>query len=282
MRLGLIGTGIARSLAPALHEEEGRHHGLRIDYRLIELGPEDDLAEPLRSVRNGEFAGVNVTYPFKQSILPLLDDLSAEAHAIGAVNTVVRDGKRLVGHNTDGSGWRWGFSRALPGGNLARVVLLGAGGAGAACGHAAIALGARRVLVVDRDKARATTLASRLNEHAAGAHASASDLAPALDGATGLIHATPTGMDGQPGLPLAPEMLRPDMWVSEVVYRPLETELVKTARRLGCTVVDGGHMNVGQALHAFRLFTGLEPDPSRMEAHFRTLVASTSSAAYRS
>jgi shikimate dehydrogenase len=276
--LGLIGAGIQRSMSPALHEEEGRHHGLRVHYQLIDLdaggvGPEV-LPELMRAVRVMQFAGLNITYPCKQSVIPLLDSLSEEAKAIGAVNTVVREGNRLIGHNTDASGWSWGFRRALPKADLSRVVLLGAGGAGSACADAVMRLGARQLVIVDRDAARATDLAARLNAHLPGARASAStDLGAALSGASGLIHATNTGMAGTPGMPLAPALLRSSMWVSEIVYVPLETELLKAARRAGCATADGGHMNVGQAIRGFKLFTGREADAARMEAHFRGLVA---------
>jgi shikimate dehydrogenase len=265
--LGLIGAGIQRSLAPALQEEEGRHHGLRIHYQLIDAG-NDELPTLIGAARIMGFAGLNITFPCKQAVISLLDDLSEEARTIGAVNTIVRDGQRLVGHNTDGSGWSWGFRRALPNADLSRVVLLGAGGAGAACAHAVLRLGAKALLICDRDGPRAAELAQRL-----GARARPSDdAAKALDGASGLIHATPTGMANFPGLPFAEELLRPSMWVSEVVYVPLETALLKAARRIGCAVVDGGHMNVGQAVRGFKLFTGLEADAARMDAHFRSLV----------
>ena len=275
--IGLIGGGIQRSLSPALQEEEARQHGLRLHYQLIDLdesrvGPEV-LPELIRAVRIIGFAGLNVTFPCKQAVIPLLDALSEEARAIGAVNTVVREGERLVGHNTDGPGWAWGFRRALPKADLSRVVLLGAGGAGSACADAILRLGARELCVVDQDAARARDLAERLNAHLPGGRARAADLRSAAEKATGLIHATPTGMLKLPGMPLDPALLRPSMWVSEVVYVPLETELLKAARRAGCPTMDGGHMNVGQATRGFRLFTGLEPDAARMEAHFRRLVA---------
>jgi len=276
--LGLVGAGIQRSMSPALHEEEGRHHGLRVHYQLIDLDAAgvgvEALPELMRAARIMGFAGLNVTYPCKQSVLPLLDALSEEARAIGAVNTVVREGDRLVGYNTDGLGWSWGFRRALPGADLSRVVLLGAGGAGSACADAVLRLGAAQLVLVDRDVARANALVSRLNANFAGARARAeATLAAALQGASGLIHATPTGMANSPGMPLAEEVLRPEMWVSEIVYVPLETPLLKAARRIGCATADGGHMNVGQAVRGFKLFTGLEADATRMEAHFRKLVA---------
>jgi shikimate dehydrogenase len=275
--IGLIGGGIQRSLSPALQEEEARQHGLRLHYQLIDLdesrvGPEV-LPELVRAVRIIGFAGLNVTFPCKQAVIPLLDALAEEARAIGAVNTVVRQGDRLVGHNTDGPGWAWGFRRALPNADLSCVVLLGAGGAGSACADAVLRLGARELRVVDQDAARARDLAERLNAHLPGNRARASDLKRAMESATGLIHATPTGMLKLPGMPLDPALLRPSMWVSEVVYVPLETEFLKAARRIGCPTMDGGHMNVGQATRGFKLFTGLEPDAARMEAHFRRLVA---------
>ena len=276
--LGLIGAGIQRSLSPSLHEEEGRHHGLRVHYQLIDLEAAgvgvDVLPELIRAVRIMRFTGFNITFPCKQAVLPLLDALSEEARAIGAVNTVVRDGERLIGHNTDGSGWSWGFRRALPGADLARVVLLGAGGAGSACADAVMRLGAGRLMIVDKDLARASELAARLNRHFPGERAAASsDTAAALQGASGLIQATPVGMAGIPGMPIAEELLRRSLWVSEIVYVPLETPLLKAARRTGCATADGGHMNVGQATRGFKLFTGLDADAARMEAHFRKLVS---------
>ena len=108
------------------------------------------------------FAGLNITFPCKQAVIPLLDELSDEARAIGAVNTVVREGDRLVGYNTDASGWAWGFQRALPKADLSRVVLLGAGGAGAAVGYAALGLGVSELSIFDVDPSRAAALASNL------------------------------------------------------------------------------------------------------------------------
>ena len=276
--VGLIGQGIQRSLTPSMQEEEARAQGLRLHYQLIDLdlvgqGPEA-LPGLLAAARTMAFAGLNITYPCKQAVIPLLDDLSDEAQAMGAVNTVVfRDG-RAIGHNTDGSGWRWGFERTLPGADLSRVVLLGAGGAGSAIAHSLCRMKAGQLVVVDQDGARARALADELNRRYGGNAASGSvDAAPALAGATGLVHATPTGMDKLPGLPLPATLLRPDLWVSEIVYFPLETALLKAARALGCRVVDGGTMAVGQAVGAFELFTGRAADPKRMDAHFRRLVA---------
>lgn len=276
--VGLIGAGIQRSLTPALHEAEAQAQGLRLHYQLIDLDTTgqgvETLPALLAAVRTIGFAGLNITYPCKQAVIPLLDALSDEAAAMGAVNTVVHRDGRLVGHNTDGSGWRWGFERALPDADLSRVVLLGAGGAGSAIAHAALRMGVQQLVLVDSDTARASALAERLNTLYGGRRASCTpDAGAALAGASGLVHATPTGMDKLPGMPLAAALLRRDLWVSEIVYFPLETELLRAARALGCRISDGGGMAVGQAVGAFTHFTGLQPDAARMDAHFRRLVA---------
>jgi shikimate dehydrogenase len=279
--LGLIGSGIQRSLTPAMQEGEGAAQGLRVHYQLIDLdrtgeGPEA-LPGLIRAARTMGFAGLNITYPCKQAVIPLLDELSDEARAMGAVNTVVfvRDGPsvRAVGHNTDGSGWRWGFERALPGADLSRVVLLGAGGAGSAIAHSVCRMRAQALVIVDQDPRRAAELAAELGRHYSDTRVSSTaEAAQALPQASGLIHATPTGMDKLPGMPLPASLLRPGLWVSEIVYFPLETELLRASRAAGCHVIDGGTMAVGQAIGAFELFTGRRADAARVDAHFRQLI----------
>jgi shikimate dehydrogenase len=276
--LGLIGSGIQLSLTPAMQEEEAQQHGLRMHYQLIDLDRTGSGIEALPTLiaaaRTMGFAGLNITYPCKQAVIPLLDELSEEARTMGAVNTIVADGRRLIGHNTDGSGWSWGFRRALPDADLAQVVLLGAGGAGAAIAHAVLRLGARRLVIVDREAERAEAAAAGLNAvYGAGRVGATADAAAALAEATGLIHATPTGTAKLPGLPLPASLLKRTLWVSEIVYFPIETALLKAAREIGCATVDGGTMAVGQAVGAFELFTGLKADAERVEAHLRRLIA---------
>jgi len=276
--LGLIGAGIQRSLSPALHEEEGRRQGLQVEYRLIDLEVLRAGTEALPgllgdAVRQG-YRGLNITFPCKQAVMPLLSGLSEEARAIGAVNTVVIQRDMLTGHNTDALGWSWGLRRALPQADLSRVVLLGAGGAGAAVGYAALGAGVRELWIFDTDPSRAAALASSLASRFPDKNAiHAKDLRTAVQAAVGLIHCTPTGMAGHQGMPLPADWLRREMWVSDIVYVPLETELLKVARRAGCKIMDGGHMNVGQAIGGFKLFTGRDADPARMEEHFRKIVA---------
>jgi shikimate dehydrogenase len=277
--VGLIGSGIGTSLSPALHEREADALGVRYLYRILDL---DELGLPAAAVgdlvgaaRLAGYHGLNITHPVKQLVLPHLDDLSPDAAAVGAVNTVVFAGGRAVGHNTDLTGFAGGFREGLPDVALGSVVLLGAGGAGSAVAHALLSLGAGTVHVVDVDSRRAAALVVALSARfGVGRAVPLADdaLARALRDADGLTHATPTGMATHPGLPLPAELLRPGLWVADIVYRPLETPLLTVARERGCRVLTGGPMAVHQAADAFRIITGREPDVARMRRHFDTLA----------
>ncbi|MFJ9744856.1 shikimate dehydrogenase [Streptomyces chartreusis] len=286
--VGLIGSGIGPSLSPALHEREAARQGLRYLYRLIDIDtlgvPPEAVGDLVRSARDLGFDGLNITRPCKQLVIEHLDALAPQAEALGAVNTVVFEDGRAVGHNTDVTGFAASFARGLPDVPLERVVQLGAGGAGAAVAHAMLTLGAERVTVVDALGERAADLAGALNRHFGAGRAAAAapdQLARLLGAADGVVHATPTGMAAHPGLPFAAELLHPGLWVAEVVYRPLETELLRTARAVGCAVLDGGGMAVFQAADAFRLFTGREPDAARMLADIEELAGDAASSVGR-
>jgi shikimate dehydrogenase len=227
------------------------------------------LSDILAFAAHFGFDGLNVTFPYKQEIIPLLDELSDAAEALGSVNTVVlRDGRR-VGHNTDKWGFGESFRTAMAGAPRANVLLLGAGGAGAAVAHALLDCGVERVLVSDVDAAKAAALVLRLGARFGAVRASATtDLAAAFARVDGIVNATPVGMAKLPGIPLEPALLRQECWVADVVYFPLETELLIAARRRGCRTLSGEGMAVHQAARAFELFTGLAADADRMRATF--------------
>lgn len=270
---GLIGEDIQGSSAPAMHEEEAAALGFDLTYRLIDfLHPKRDpafLAAILDAAESLAFAGVNVTHPYKQAILPLLTDLSDDARRIGAVNTVMfREGKR-IGHNTDWSGFAAHFSATLPDAALDHVALIGAGGAGSAVGYAALTLGARELRIHDCAPARAHALATNLQDTFPDREIHvAENVAEALRGADGIIHTTPVGMLGHPGMAIPASELRPEMWVAEVVYFPVETALVRAARQCGCRVMTGDGMAVRQAAASFALFFAIQPDVERMLRRF--------------
>ncbi len=276
--VGLIGSDISTSLTPPLHEREADLLGIRYLYRVLDLDHiEATVGELVAAAELAGYDGLNITHPVKQLVLKHLDQLSPEAEAIGAVNTVVFTDGQAVGHNTDLAGFSRALTTGLPGAALGTVVLVGAGGAGAAIGHALLTLGVADLRVVDVDPARAERLAAALTDRFGPHRATAGNHGDPgmLDGADGLVHATPTGMAGQPGLPVPPALLRPDLWVVDIVYRPLETEFLRAARDRGCRVLDGGRMAVFQAADTFRLITGRQPDPERMLRHFDAIARTT-------
>lgn len=277
--VGLVGTGVGPSLTPALHMAEGAAQGLDYVYKTIDLNvlgiAPERIGEVLDWARALGFDALNVTHPCKRLVIEHLDEVDGIAADLGAVNTVVFDGPRAIGYNTDTTGFALGFAEGLPGAATENVVLLGAGGAGAAVGDALLRLGADHVTIVDVDVERATALANELSSRRPEARVDASSpdklpvLLPASDG---IVHCTPTGMADHPGMPFPAELLHKGLWVSDIVYRPLDTALLRAALAAGCRVCDGGHMAVHQATEAFELITGITPDAERMSRHFRRLV----------
>ena len=280
---GLIGEGIQSSFTPRMHMQEGEAQGMRYVYRLVDLSVlglgVEALPDLLTAAQRMGFDGLNITFPCKQAVIPHLDDLSEEARALGAVNTVVlKEGKR-VGHNTDCSGYGEAFRRRMADAAKARVVQMGAGGAAAAVAFALLASGVGELTIFDIEKARATDLAAKMSAHfGAGRAVAGEDVVEAVKAADGLVNTTPVGMKKLPGMSVPAEVLRPDLWVSEIIYFPLETELLRRARAVGARTLDGGGMAVFQAVAAFRLFTGVEPDSGRMLAHFDALRQSAGAA----
>ena len=275
--IGLIGRGIGESLSPLMHESEGQRLGLDYRYHLIDfdlLGLDDaSLPDMVAEARRIGFAGLNVTYPFKQAVLPLLDGMAPDAAAIGAVNTVVFGQGGTIGHNTDCWGFAQSFREGLLGVSKERVLQLGSGGAGAAVSQALLQEGVRHLDIFDTDPARAQALADRLRGLFDAEIVAVDELPVPAWLADGIVNATPVGMAKHPGLPLDGKLLLPRHWVADVVYFPLETALIGRARSLGCRVLPGGGMAVYQAVRAFELFTGIKPDAAAMTETFRAAIA---------
>ena len=279
---GLIGHGVGPSLTPELHEREGARQGIRYVYKVIDLPDGEIDRTRLERLLAGAvelgFDGLNVTHPVKQAMVALVDEVDGAVDAIGALNTVlIRDG-RTVGHNTDVSGFRRSFRDGLPEADLSRVVLIGAGGAGTAVAHALAGLGVRRLLVVDPDADRRTALAATLRDQAIDVElVPGAGLADAVAGSAGLVNASPMGMADHPGSPVPDEVLRDDLWLADIVYRPLETALLQAARAAGCPVLSGAGMAVHQAADAFELITGRPADRGAMLRDFDELVEAEAS-----
>jgi shikimate dehydrogenase len=271
--VGLIGRDIAASRSPWLHEGEARAQGLRLLYMLFDFAQrgwtEADLPRLLAALHTVGAAGCNVSYPYKQAVIGLLDELSPQARDVGAVNTIVLKDGRAVGHNTDVIGFANSLACGLGDRPYRTVVQVGAGGAGAATAHALMMHGVNHLHLFDIDNERASALAGRLRAQYPSRRISiGGDLVVALAAADGMVNATPMGMAKMPGLPVPAESLGPHLWLTDIVYVPLETALVAEGRRRGCTVIDGSAMVIGQAAAAFALLTGCTADLIRMRASF--------------
>ena len=279
--VGLLGAGIGGSLTPGLHEAEADLLGLSYTYRVIDLDAIGQHAERsaalVRSAADLGYDGLNVTHPSKQLVQAGLDELSPDARILGAVNTITFHDGKAVGHNTDHIGFIGGFRAGLPTAATNLVVQIGAGGAGAAVAFGLLRAGAKQLVIADIEPARAESLAARLAPHFPDSDVSVTrtdSVASSLLKADGLVNTTPIGMSGHAGLPVDPQLIHSRLWVADVIYRPLETQLIRAARDRGCEVLDGGRMVVGQAVAAFELFTGVRPDADRMLATFRDAVRS--------
>ena len=279
--MGLIGEGVRPSLTPPMHEQEGAAQGLRFVYRPIDLTeltlPANDVGRLLTAGIELGFDAFNITHPCKQVVLDVLDEVDPAAQRLGACNTVLVDADRLVGYNTDRSGFFSALARELPTADLSDVVLLGAGGAGSAVADALVGAGAVRLSVLDPNLERAQTLIGQLQattktslQLRAGTPQQAEQWVPQ---ATGIVNASPIGMFSHPGMPVDPVLLHSHHWVADIVYRPARTELIDTAAAIGCAVMPGQAMAVGQAADTFQLVTGLQPDRIRMQQHLEALIA---------
>ncbi|MFV0434016.1 MAG: shikimate dehydrogenase [Leucobacter sp.] len=276
--LGLVGTGTTPSLTPALHIAEGLAQGFACVYRPIDLSVLDIDPERLPEILDWAerlgFDALNITHPCKRQVIAYLDRVDPVAEALGSVNTVRFTAEGRIGYNTDTTGFERAFRNGLAGAPTERVVQLAAGGAGAAVADALLRIGARQLTVVDIEFERARELAEQLaSRHDAQVRAAAAaELPGLLAEADGLVHCSPVGMRHHPGIPLDAELLHSRLWVADIVYRPLETELLRAAKAMGCRTLHGGAMAVGQAIDTFRIVTGRDPDPERMDRHFQSLI----------
>lgn len=277
--VGLIGTGVTASLSPSMHMAEASAQGFPLVFRPIDLTAlgldAGRLPEILDWAEKLGYDAVTVTHPCKQQVVGLLDTVDQVAADLGAVNTVVFSPQGRVGYNTDTSGFEAAFRAGIPDVPVGKVVQLGAGGGGTAVADALVRLGTGQLTLVDIDEGRAAALAKDLGtrRNADVRSAPMSALPGLLADADGVVHCTPQGMHDHPGTPFDTALLRPDLWVADIVYRPLETELLKAARAAGCQALSGGLMAVYQAADAFRLITGAEPDGNRMMRHFQELAS---------
>jgi shikimate dehydrogenase len=270
---GLLGHGISASKARQMHEAEAAAIGLQLVYRVIDFDPlgfaDSDLGRVIDLVEGMGFAGVNVTHPYKQDVIPHLTALTPEAQALGAVNTIRFQNGHRIGHNTDWSGFASSLKDLLPKSVSGKIAQIGAGGAGSATAYALLRSGADQVALFDPDSRKAKSLADRLAPHFPCQSITVSSSPHgAIAHAKGIVQTSPVGMTGHAGLPLDPSVLNAEQWLADIIYFPRETELVRCAKRKGLTAFGGLSMAIHQAASAFEIITEHTADPGRMMANF--------------
>jgi len=256
-----------------MHEQAADALGMRCHYQLIEVAGADreELRALLYGVRRLGFAGVNVTFPYKEAVADLLDELSPGAAMIGAVNTVVVRDDRLIGHNTDTTGFARAVTPFVTASSHGAVAVIGAGGVGKAIAFALAGLGVSELRIFDSEHAKAVRLATQLEGHvkASVVHS----VEDALRGVVGLVNGSPVGMLPSLGTPVPDRLLHAGLWVADAVYSPLWTPLLTAAKARGASVMTGRELAIYQAADAFELFTGLAPSPTEMGIAFDGVMA---------
>lgn len=257
----LIGDPVEHSMSPAMHNAAFAELGLDYAYLAFRV-PAQSLGQAVEGMRALDFAGANVTIPHKREVMKLLDEIDPLARDIGAVNTIVNDGGKLVGYNTDGEG----MLKALESEGIrpkgAKAVLLGAGGAAHAIAFTlAKKAGLESLYILNIVEADAKELAKRVQSaskaRVSGLAFSEENLAAAVGDAGLVINATSVGMSPDKGKSLVPKrLLRKGLMVFDAVYNPLETKLIREAKAAGCVTVTGEKMLANQGAASFELWTG--------------------------
>lgn len=267
----VIGDPVRHSLSPLLHNTAFAALDLDWVYVALEVAP-GAAAAALDAMRTLGIAGLSVTMPHKEAVAAACDELTEEAAALRAVNCVVNDGGRLIGHNTDGDGFLAALAAELdldPAGR--RCVVLGAGGAARSIALALARAGAGEVAVVNRTASRAEEVAALLGP--VGRVVGPDDLASVMAGAELIVNATSLGMGTDGAVPLEVALLRPEHVVVDIIYRPLVTPLLAAARSLGCRSANGISMLVHQAAIAFTHWTGQPAPVEAMTAAVAPMLA---------
>lgn len=255
-RIVLIGANIAHSRSPYFHNTLFERYGLPYRYELMPLGTDAVLAA-LEEMKRGGYRGANVTSPHKEIVMAGLDELSNEARVIGAVNTIVFNEGRASGHNTDAEGFRRSLKPAMRPDRPFTAAVLGTGGAARAAIHVLLRMeGLRSLVIYSRSMEDAASAVERWSDRRLQG-ALLDDFQPA----DLVVHATPVGLAGNTGVLLTADRLRGTGLLYEMIYVPSETPLMREARNAGVQTLGGGGMFIGQALQAFKLWTGVEADP---------------------
>ena len=269
-RVVLIGHPVAHSFSGGMQQAAFDALGIDARYELWDRRPLD-LADAIAELRGDDFLGANITVPHKEHVVPLVDRLTEEAQAIGAVNVIARDGKKLVGHNTDVAGFKSALDKLVGRQKMPRhAVVLGAGGAARAVVYALITGGFQRVVVFNRHLHRAEGMVRHFSKSAAHMDLRAmpwheSILEAELAKTKLVVNASSIGMTAGE-TPIPAELLPPDLLVMDLIYNPSQSQLLKDAAAARDTILNGEHMLLQQGARSFELWTGKTAPLDVMEA----------------
>ncbi|MBB4952203.1 shikimate dehydrogenase [Agrobacterium vitis] len=267
IRLGLIGDNIAASQSPRLHRLAGQLCGLDVSYeRLVPPQRGEDFETTFQWCRDQGFTGLNITYPYKERVVPLLQVPDAAIAAVGACNTVLFETTPPTGFNTDFTGFVGAFQQSFgldtkPG----VVAMVGAGGVGKAVAFGLAKLGCTHLRIFDRDSAKADGLAAALKTGTTGMCVEVtSTVEDATHGADGLVNCTPLGMEGYPGSSVPEPLIPGKKWAFDAVYTPVDTQFLQACAKANIAILSGYELFFHQGVDAFRIFTGVSVDQQRL------------------
>ena len=268
LKLGLIGDNIAASRAPDLHRIAGKLNNMDVQYdRLIPKELNQTFDQIFECCPANGYKALNITYPYKEYVIPKVEIDDPMVRAIAAVNTVVFDGASSKGYNTDYTGFIAAYEQVRANANPGACCLVGTGGVGRALAFGLVKLGADEIRLFDRDSIKAQQLAQDLNALASQTVVTAHD---DLDAATadcdGLLNGTPVGMVGYPGSAFEPKAIANAAWVFDAVYTPIATMFLQNAKAAGAQILSGHELFFFQGVHAWCHFSGLDVDTEKLRA----------------
>jgi len=268
LKLGLIGDNIAASRAPDLHRIAGRLNNMDVQYdRLIPKELNQTFDQIFENCPDNGYQALNITYPYKEYVIPKVEIDDPMVRAIAAVNTVVFDGTSSKAHNTDYTGFIAAYEQVRAGAAPGVCCLVGTGGVGRALAFGLVKLGADEIRLFDRDSAKARQLAHDLTTlKPQTVVTSVDDLDVATANCDGLLNGTPVGMVGYPGSAFEPKAIAQAAWVFDAVYTPIETMFIRSATAAGAQIISGYELFFFQGVHAWRHFSGLDVDTQKLRA----------------
>ncbi|MCA1009751.1 shikimate dehydrogenase [Halobacillus halophilus] len=264
LRLGLIGHPVGHSLSPWIHERLMEHEGLEGTYELFDIEP-DTFDQQIHELKNRGLDGFNITVPYKEKIIPYLDEVDSSARELGAVNTVKNTARGWVGYNTDGIGFAVSVRNRYPElfFNEQRVLIIGSGGASRGIYHALLEAGLSRIDIANRTIEKAEEVIKSASSNNESKALSLDKASEQLNDYGLIVQTTVVGMSPSEHTTIIPlHNLQEGTVVSDIVYRPLETRFLQEARTRGAKLHFGHEMLLQQAVYAFHIWTDTNPDAS--------------------